>query len=539
MPILSWREQQMNNGNLLNSLLGASGANSVIGKNQAPKNRVDGGEKFRNAFEQARPEVAVARPEKPKVPTSTKAPASNRREAEPREVSETTVRKKPPAKVEIKEKPVERKVTETNKDKPEVAAVNCDMPRDTAQIDRESTDNSHIQVKTSEDDSTQYIENEIVSDLSGELSSLTNEEFPELGNTIDVAVDDIALSVDTVLSEGDTVMRDDRVNSLIEDINGGDVHALNDRLEINVGEDGQLPVPPGSVIKPEVLPTPGVLTDPVAQIDDSQPSLVTPLGVNTSQVNLKLEASTASGNPSGITNNSMTNILNQSGQEVSIVTEQVSMDPDPDLEMDAAKNPDLFLLSGKATLGKIMDSALVGDKAAAVVDPAKPLLTATNAVEPLARLSEAQSPATRSFVVQTGIPVTVGQPQWNQAVGEKVLWLAAQNVSTAEIRLDPPDLGTMHVKVTVNQDQASVTFTSPHPVVREALDQQLNRLREMFSEQGLNLVNVDVSDHSFARQQQDGEQGGHGRPTKEQEEQDLAPVAMTAITSTYLVDHYA
>lgn len=526
----------MNNGNLLNSLLGANGANSVIGKSQVPKNRVDGGEKFRNAFEQVRPEIAAARPEKPKVPTSTKAPASNRREAEPREVSEITVRKKSPAKVEIKEKPVERKVTETNEDKPEVAAVNCDIPRDTTPIDRESTDNSHIQVKTSEDDSAQYVGNEIVSGLSGGMSSLINEEFPELGDTTNVAVDDTELSVDTTLSEGDTVAHVDSVNSFIEDINGD--HALNDRSEINAGADGQFPVRPGSVLKPEVSPTPGVLTDPVAQ-KDSQPSLGTPLGVNASQVNLKLESSTASGNPSGITNNSMTNILNQSGQEPSIVAEQVSMDPDPDLELDAAKNPDLFILSGKATLGKIMDSALVGDKAAAVVDPAKPLLTATNAVEPLARLSEAQSPATRSFVVQTGIPVTVGQPQWNQAVGEKVLWLAAQNVSTAEIRLDPPDLGTMHVKVTVNQDQASVTFTSPHPVVREALDQQLNRLREMFSEQGLNLVNVDVSDHSFARQQQDGEQGNRGGPTKEQEEQDLAPAAITAIASTYLVDHYA
>ena len=124
-------------------------------------------------------------------------------------------------------------------------------------------------------------------------------------------------------------------------------------------------------------------------------------------------------------------------------------------------------------------------------------------------------------------------------MGEKVLWLAAQNVSAAEIRLDPPDLGQLHVKVSVNQDQATVTFTSPHPVVREALDQQLNRLRDMFSEQGLNLVNVDVSDRSAPQHGQDQDHGEHAGASGDTDDEELAPVAMTSITSTRLVDHYA
>ncbi len=155
-----------------------------------------------------------------------------------------------------------------------------------------------------------------------------------------------------------------------------------------------------------------------------------------------------------------------------------------------------------------------------------------------ARFNDAQSPATRGFVVQTAVPVPVGQPQWSQAVGEKVLWLAAQNVSSAEINLHPKDLGPMQVKVSVNQEQTTVNFTSHHPMVREVLDQNLNRLRDMFSEQGLNLVNVDVSDKSFSHQQGEGkEQRGHSAANNINEEETVT--AVSAIVQQRLVDHYA
>lgn len=163
--------------------------------------------------------------------------------------------------------------------------------------------------------------------------------------------------------------------------------------------------------------------------------------------------------------------------------------------------------------------------------------TNSNALDSVFRLNDAQTPAARSFVVQTAVPVPVGQPQWSEAVGEKVLWLAAQNVQSAEINLHPKDLGPIQVKVSVNQEQASVSFTSHHAVVREVLDQNLNRLRDMFNEQGLNLVNVDVSDKSFSRQQGEGkEQKGQGANAAIEDE---TPVAVSAIVQQRLVDHYA
>jgi len=146
-------------------------------------------------------------------------------------------------------------------------------------------------------------------------------------------------------------------------------------------------------------------------------------------------------------------------------------------------------------------------------------------------------PSERQFMVQSEVRVPVNQGQWGQAVGQRVLWLAAQNVSSAELRLDPPDLGPMQVKVTSHQDQISVTFTSPQVAVREALDQSATRLREMFAEQGLDLVDVNVSDQSadeqLAGDEQGQGQGGEGRSESEEDRPE------EWVGASGLVDHYA
>lgn len=171
--------------------------------------------------------------------------------------------------------------------------------------------------------------------------------------------------------------------------------------------------------------------------------------------------------------------------------------------------------------------------------PGQQPMSPTAGLEAITRTVEPLAPAARSFVAQTGVAAQVGQPQWSQAVGERVLWLAAQNLSVAELRLDPPELGPMQVRVTVQQDQVQVNFTSAHASVRDALDQGAARLREMFSEQGLHL-NVEVSDQSLARDERDNEkEGGDGKGQPDAEAGTEAVVAETDIRSVRLIDHYA
>lgn len=114
-------------------------------------------------------------------------------------------------------------------------------------------------------------------------------------------------------------------------------------------------------------------------------------------------------------------------------------------------------------------------------------------------------------VATSFMPTTFGQAGWSEQVASQVAWFSSKNVREAEIQLDPPELGSLQVRVTMSQEQASVSFSSPHASVREALDQSVVRLREMFNEQNIDLVDVDVSgqshDESFAQESQTNQEG--------------------------------
>ncbi len=68
-----------------------------------------------------------------------------------------------------------------------------------------------------------------------------------------------------------------------------------------------------------------------------------------------------------------------------------------------------------------------------------------------------------------GQPVAMQQGGWSEAVVDRVMVMSSQNLKSAEIQLDPAELGRLEVRISVNQDQSQVTFASPHAGVREAL----------------------------------------------------------------------
>lgn len=156
-------------------------------------------------------------------------------------------------------------------------------------------------------------------------------------------------------------------------------------------------------------------------------------------------------------------------------------------------------------------------------------------------VKSALSPAVRGFTVQTAVSPMVGNEDWGKAVGQKVLWLARQNISFAQLRLDPPDLGPMQVRIHMQNDQAQVSFISQQPMVREALEQSLLRLREMFEEQGIDLGNVNVSDNSHesnAENNEDSETHSGNALLTEDGEGVVGEQSLNE-GSVALIDHYA
>ncbi len=87
----------------------------------------------------------------------------------------------------------------------------------------------------------------------------------------------------------------------------------------------------------------------------------------------------------------------------------------------------------------------------------------------------------------------VGTSAWNQAIGQKIVWMVGSEQQSASLTLNPPDLGPMQVVLSVSSTQANASFYSPHAEVREALEAALPKLREMLGDAGIQLGQANVN----------------------------------------------
>ena len=101
-------------------------------------------------------------------------------------------------------------------------------------------------------------------------------------------------------------------------------------------------------------------------------------------------------------------------------------------------------------------------------------------------------PNTSSATISTAVSL----PNWGDEFSQQVTWMATQRHQSAELHLNPPQLGPLDVVLKMHGDQASAIFSSPHAAVREAIEQALPKLREMLAESGIMLSNAMVNDQT-------------------------------------------
>lgn len=173
----------------------------------------------------------------------------------------------------------------------------------------------------------------------------------------------------------------------------------------------------------------------------------------------------------------------------------------------------------------------------------------------LAPLTQAATPKTAN-ALPVNQPIAMHQSGWTEEVVNRVMYLSSVNLKAADIQLQPAELGRLDIRVNMVPDQQTqVTFMSAHPSVREALDSQMHRLRDMFNQQGMGQVDVNVADQNRGWQGQQGQeqaqQGHTGRTSAaggrlDSADEELAPATVaevaaqtTSVIGTSAVDYYA
>ncbi|MGE6461018.1 flagellar hook-length control protein FliK [Pseudoalteromonas tetraodonis] len=96
--------------------------------------------------------------------------------------------------------------------------------------------------------------------------------------------------------------------------------------------------------------------------------------------------------------------------------------------------------------------------------------------------------------------------EWGQrllhVLGDKVKLQIGQQLQRAQIRLDPPNLGSIEISINIEGDKTSVSLTTSNAQVRDAIAQTLDQLRQSLSQNSSTTVDVNLSDKQQQSQQQ-------------------------------------
>jgi len=135
-------------------------------------------------------------------------------------------------------------------------------------------------------------------------------------------------------------------------------------------------------------------------------------------------------------------------------------------------------------------------------------------------------------------------PGWGEELGQSVAVHVSQGGRSAELRVNPAELGPVELRVAVDRDRAVVTFIAQDAAVREALQEALPRLRDALQAQGLQLADARVAADGGGQQPRGPGSQAQAWTRPGQSGEDLEPQAVSGLrrplgSDGALIDAYA
>ncbi|PTB34642.1 flagellar hook-length control protein FliK [Photobacterium phosphoreum] len=333
-------------------------------------------------------------------------------------------------------------------------------------------------------------------------------------NTSHLGMTDISTSTDIPVSDSTTVNVADEslvsadsitiVDNATELMAAGNVFLQqltqsNQQLKLDVTSDANAVNSSGNSLPPSAISlTDTVLIDGVAtfsQLATSTSASTTSITPATAVTNSAVLASQAAmladdshGQNAGEESDISVNNSPLSVTTTALSSTAVTPTSEMLLNMSAADSASLLangaLAADESRLHHNMNANVNGDSLAQQLAGLSP--TSPNALKPeqSAVMNNAQS------------PLLLTREQAGEQVHERINMMMAKNLKYVDIRLDPPELGKIQIKLSINQDQASVQFTVNNHQTRDIVEQAMPRLREMLQQQGLQLAQSSVQQES-------------------------------------------
>lgn len=188
------------------------------------------------------------------------------------------------------------------------------------------------------------------------------------------------------------------------------------------------------------------------------------------------------------------------------------------------------------------ETAARGAQASTATDPLASISGAAGGLNPFA---QASSPAPAAG---QAIATPLHQSGWDADFGRQMVMLARDahsGAQTAELRLDPPELGPLRISISLSDGTANAVFVSAHASVRQAVESALPQLSQQLAQAGISLGQTHVGDQGqggFAQHDggsQAGARSSGGGADTALASADVAALPRGAAVSNGLVDTFA
>ncbi|MCG9578358.1 flagellar hook-length control protein FliK [Vibrio tubiashii] len=224
-------------------------------------------------------------------------------------------------------------------------------------------------------------------------------------------------------------------------------------------------------------------------------------------------------------------VSQQSQAQLAQATQQQGVVPTMPTELAAAQmqqmaaSPNAAMVQDQAMLKAVMGAKAAGTlgQMAANKDGAQQGAESnTGFAQQLAQVSGQQGPGALGQVraeQAAQAPLQLNRELAGEQVAERVQMMMSKNLKNIDIRLDPPELGRMQIRMHMNGDAATVHFTVANQQARDVIEQSMPRLREMLAQQGVQLGDSSVQQQASGQQQRryaDNGQGNNGQGNSNQ-----------------------
>ncbi|MGI2001902.1 flagellar hook-length control protein FliK, partial [Shewanella frigidimarina] len=132
--------------------------------------------------------------------------------------------------------------------------------------------------------------------------------------------------------------------------------------------------------------------------------------------------------------------------------------------------------------------------------------------------------------------------RFSPVMKQQLITMVSNGIQQAEIRLDPPELGHLTVKIQIQGDQTQVQFHVAQSQTRDIVEQAMPRLRDMLAQEGLQLTDSQVSQGDGGSEQpheQSSNQGGGDSQLDEISAQEVSLMTNPSRSLHSAIDYYA